>query len=450
MEAKTIGKFIATLRKANGMTQKELAERLNVSDKSISRWERDEGTPDLSMIPVLAEVFGVTCDELLRGERKSPAEREEVARVGGAEREALYSNETPDSMKSELTTRGEKQLKRLLKVTLSKYRTNTYIAIGVSIAGIIAALIGNLAFLRATLGFLMGSVFFVASIVCQAIFVNRAFLSVEDAEFDEGSLSGFKKNVISLAEMSIGVTIAFIGFTFPLMLVDAYMGLGTDSLLLFGSIGAAVLLLLYAVVLYFLNVSFVRKGVYTLTEQEAVVYYHNHGLKSRLAAVLGLLVLITFFIHHVMTSLWGPYSIIEGTTFHDYESFIAYMEQDIPYEPHYYNGNIGPNEEAVSMQVGETTYYDREGNVISEEEARHRTLEDINGTVVCEYTERNETVASMSYSPKEGTVLPITVRTYEEVEAAKAVVRVRHVLFGVAYVAEAMGVIGVYFLRRKK
>ena len=71
MEQKTIGKFITALRKANGMTQKDLAEKLNVSDKTVSRWERDEGAPDLSMIPVIAEIFGVTCDELLRGEKKN-------------------------------------------------------------------------------------------------------------------------------------------------------------------------------------------------------------------------------------------------------------------------------------------------------------------------------------------------------------------------------------------
>ena len=70
MEKKTIGGFISALRKANGMTQKELANRLNVSDKTVSRWERDDGAPDLSIIPAIAEIFGVTCDELLRGERR--------------------------------------------------------------------------------------------------------------------------------------------------------------------------------------------------------------------------------------------------------------------------------------------------------------------------------------------------------------------------------------------
>ena len=58
MEKKTIGQFIAALRKASGMTQKQLSERLNVSDKAVSRWERDECAPDLSLIPVIAEIFG--------------------------------------------------------------------------------------------------------------------------------------------------------------------------------------------------------------------------------------------------------------------------------------------------------------------------------------------------------------------------------------------------------
>ena len=79
MEKKTIGGFIAVLRKANGMTQKDLAEKLNVSDKSVSRWERDDGAPDLSLIPVIAEVFGVTCDELLKGERQSPEMRTDIS-----------------------------------------------------------------------------------------------------------------------------------------------------------------------------------------------------------------------------------------------------------------------------------------------------------------------------------------------------------------------------------
>ena len=69
LEDKSIGKFIATLRKECGMTQKELGDKLFVSDKTISRWERGDCSPEISLLPAIAEVFSVTTDELLRGER---------------------------------------------------------------------------------------------------------------------------------------------------------------------------------------------------------------------------------------------------------------------------------------------------------------------------------------------------------------------------------------------
>ncbi len=69
MEKKTMGSFIAALRKAKGMTQQDVADRLNVSNKTVSKWERDEGYPEITMLPVIAELFEVTTDELLRGER---------------------------------------------------------------------------------------------------------------------------------------------------------------------------------------------------------------------------------------------------------------------------------------------------------------------------------------------------------------------------------------------
>lgn len=423
MEKKTIGGFISALRKANGMTQKVLAERLNVSDKTVSRWERDDGVPDLSVIPVIAEIFDVTCDELLRGERKSPSERTETTE------------------ESESTPKAEKQRQRLLKSTLSQYKNLTYIAMGVSGVGMLVALVCNLAFLKAVLGFFLGAIFFVASIVCQAVFVNKALFSVEDAGLDKRVLSDFKRKVINLAEMSIGLTVAFIGFTFPLILVDAYIGLGSDSLLIWGAIGASAFLLIYAIVLYFLNASLLRKGVYSLSEQESVIRCHNHKLKCICAIVLVAFLAITGIGHYVATSIWGSYSIMEGTTFEDYDSFIEYMEQDIP---HSFNG--GTTAEEIEIN----TYYDEYGNEITEEEALTCRLEDKNGNVVCEYIHRNENVVSLRYTSKDGTILPITVCTEDDLQEARQTVAVRHVIFGAAYCFECLAVVLIYFKKRMK
>lgn len=72
MNKKTLGQFIAELRKEKGFTQRELSEMLGVSDKTISHWERDESSPDISILPELSAIFGITVDELLRREKNSP------------------------------------------------------------------------------------------------------------------------------------------------------------------------------------------------------------------------------------------------------------------------------------------------------------------------------------------------------------------------------------------
>jgi transcriptional regulator with XRE-family HTH domain len=63
-----VAKNIAALRQANDMTQLELAERINYSDKAISKWERGESSPDISVLVNIANVFGVTLDYLVKAE----------------------------------------------------------------------------------------------------------------------------------------------------------------------------------------------------------------------------------------------------------------------------------------------------------------------------------------------------------------------------------------------
>lgn len=62
------GKLIAELRKQQGLTQQQLADKLNLSNKTISKWESGSGSPDIANLPILADALGVSVDELLRGE----------------------------------------------------------------------------------------------------------------------------------------------------------------------------------------------------------------------------------------------------------------------------------------------------------------------------------------------------------------------------------------------
>ena len=69
MDYSKIGKFIESERKAKKLTQAKLAEKLFVSEKTVSKWENGKGVPDTNSLPKLCEIFGVSLNDLLSGER---------------------------------------------------------------------------------------------------------------------------------------------------------------------------------------------------------------------------------------------------------------------------------------------------------------------------------------------------------------------------------------------
>lgn len=74
MDTKITGEFISLLRKEKNLTQKQLADKLNVSDKAISRWETGRGYPDIESLQALSDEFSVSINELLCGKRlETPA-----------------------------------------------------------------------------------------------------------------------------------------------------------------------------------------------------------------------------------------------------------------------------------------------------------------------------------------------------------------------------------------
>lgn len=83
MTKQTFGATISALRKAKGMTQLDLARHMGVTDKAVSKWERDLSFPDVASLPKLAEVLGTSVDELL--EVKTAAQEESA----GAQAPAL-------------------------------------------------------------------------------------------------------------------------------------------------------------------------------------------------------------------------------------------------------------------------------------------------------------------------------------------------------------------------
>lgn len=71
MNQEAIGKFIAVCRKEKGLTQMQLAEKLNITNRAVSKWETGKSCPDTSIMLELCDILGITVNELLSGERIS-------------------------------------------------------------------------------------------------------------------------------------------------------------------------------------------------------------------------------------------------------------------------------------------------------------------------------------------------------------------------------------------
>lgn len=91
-----MGKFISELRKSRGMTQKELAEKLKVTDKAVSKWERGLSSPDISLLMPLAEILDVTASELLEGRRETKEVTEETQKENTVKKALLYSGRSTE------------------------------------------------------------------------------------------------------------------------------------------------------------------------------------------------------------------------------------------------------------------------------------------------------------------------------------------------------------------
>lgn len=96
-----IGEFLASVRKEKGLTQREVAEKLGISNRTLSSWEQGRAYPDVLSLSQLAEIYGVTADEILKGERVRPqddvngAEEPSTAHISGAIAENCEKN-VPD------------------------------------------------------------------------------------------------------------------------------------------------------------------------------------------------------------------------------------------------------------------------------------------------------------------------------------------------------------------
>lgn len=167
----TLGAFIAQLRKEKGLTQKQLSEMLSVSDKTVSHWEREESSPDISLLPVIAEIFDITVDELLKGERRENLPEEKSTEQKDSAKDAAYLY--------------------ALQSAFNKFRTKNFISIGLSIIALLCGFIVQY-FKTIYAGYLVYLTLTVVPVLLTAVFRSSFSSQLSSPYIEEDILKEYK------------------------------------------------------------------------------------------------------------------------------------------------------------------------------------------------------------------------------------------------------------------
>ena len=426
MEKKTIGKFIAVLRKANGMTQKDLGDRLFVSDKTVSRWERDECDPELSLIPAIAEIFGITTDELLRGEKNNP--------------------NAPSADDSKPSAKAEKQFKAMLFGRKRKFDNLTLISVGISLLGLIVGMIINLGFSKGLIAFFVSSAFLLAGVICQICFTSNARTVInEDDDYREISETA---NTLFL-QKSIAVyfaNIAIFAFCLPLVTLinGANFGLEFGSWLLYGiafaSIGIILTYLIYRIII---KPALIRRSILIFNEAGLSHEKYSRKLLIRLSSVSLVIAILLGIAISVIESLSST-RFADKIVLETPEEFKEYMESSY---------------DESKNESGEW-YYDADGNLVGsaliidednpEPFKNSVVLKDKHGNEILEYYYHNNLYSRIEYNTESEDRCPIIVYTRDAMREANTLKSGIKTMLAIAIFAEVAIFAGIYIIKVTK
>ena len=352
MEKKTMGKFIAVLRKANGMTQQELADKLLVSDKTVSKWERDDRMPDISLLPVMAEIFGITTDELLRGERNNP------------EREINSIEETEVKQK----VKSDKQFNYMIDKKVHLYRNLSFISISLLIIAFIVATAVNFSAKRGDIAFYCSISLCILAEVCQLLFALNAWIKVDDgANKDKVVLSNNK-----IAREATAISFACLGsvaFYSPISAVFSAINNGYENVYVLaetffltgGLIMCCTLFAAFAIYVLFVKKALHSKGIIVMTDSEERTFLLNKSVMKKMSIAF-ICVVIVF---GVTVSVVTHVELINTRYFSGWDQVKEYTESDYDL---WIDETYGSNE--VLRQVANIEYK-RYGQLTYEDESRY-------------------------------------------------------------------------------
>ena len=416
MEKKSIGQFIAALRKANGMTQRQLAEKLNVSDKAVSRWERDESAPDLMLIPVIAEIFGVTSDELLRGEKKNV--------------------ETPVSPRA--VEKTEKQIEHMLKNVKFKMDIRGIISVCIMVVGLIIAMVCNFGFYRSYLGFYIASVFFLVGLVCEIISVKQAFYSIDNSEYTNDEFGLCKKKIVSNMEVVVIAIVAMFALCLPLVIFGgAYIGIDVLDWFFMGIVLSLIVCILGWIVSLCINTTRANSYGFSEIEVEQAVAINKKKVIYILITIG--LVCITGVAQIVFNKLVRAVDLASGKKFYELQDFIEYMET--PYDEEFVDGVLVNviTESSIDGEFGidESDYIDYIYNDDGEEVAKY----------VC----RNNAINDIKYDwTGDNELASVTVYTQADFKTGNKILDIINWIWVIIYIVEIVIMVIKYNKKAKQ
>ena len=309
MEKKTIGKFISALRRAKGLTQRELGDMLYVTDKTVSRWENDECTPDLNLIPAIADIFGVTCDELLRGERRQ------------------HGGEQPAG-ESAPSERGKKQLEAILRRKYSTFRNLTFIPFGLALLGLIVAIICVLCGKEDNvtwLGFLLPAFLAVTAVICEVLFaINGTVKPEEQLEEHARIICVHNVKVMRLTIAAIITNVFIFGLCKPFVLAlsefSSLLNIWNIEQLFLPGTGLGCILALAAYGIYFkvIRPRMVADGTLKFTNDQDAAIAADNKLLLKISLIFGIIYIILVIFSLVVIENPHLFYFESGSTGVDY------------------------------------------------------------------------------------------------------------------------------------
>lgn len=305
----SLGAFIAVLRKEKGLTQKQLAEMLCVSDKTVSHWEREESSPDISLIPAIADIFEITADELLRGSRKEENHKKKTQEISAEEKRdtaVLYA----------------------LDSAYNKFRTKCIIAPALSVTAFLCGFIVQY-FKTIYAGYLVFLTLLIVPLLLTALF-RGGFTS-------HLSLPYIEKDILKdYTRKSNRITVNCLYFSFVAFLIYSLLVIRFDypymsGLFLIFLAGILAVLLCEALLR---KVGILKKSGKPLEIKKILV------LRITCALLAAVLLYVGFLNHSTLDTDLYLYENAEYTFFENVNDFVAFMEteKEAPEELYYDDG----------------------------------------------------------------------------------------------------------------